>query len=229
MLWGTNTDTNKALKQPIPLTMLENAMKWFLCVMCIALLSGCGSGSDATEGEWKPSGDGKTIVNTKTGELRYTSSGKSVDEVNAEKKQVAAQQAKRFAARSEQETALFAERASQQKAEQKQVHEHNSRIYFRLKKFVVDHPMISGTGVGEISQYEWDLYTTPFRTNRMLNPVDQKFLLDFLGKAVRLEQYKDDQSFHEAIENLKRWEFGDRLRTLLDEFNDINGTDFKIE
>jgi hypothetical protein len=36
-------------------------------------------------GEWKPTGDGKTVVHTRTGELRYTASGRSVQEVAAER------------------------------------------------------------------------------------------------------------------------------------------------
>ncbi|QEG35112.1 hypothetical protein Pr1d_24030 [Bythopirellula goksoeyrii] len=35
-------------------------------------------------GEWKPSGDGRTIVNTSSGELRWTRSGRTVKESDSQ-------------------------------------------------------------------------------------------------------------------------------------------------
>lgn len=49
-----------------------------LCTIAIAAVTfGCGKDD---QGEWKPTGDGKTVVNSKTGEIISTASGLTVQQ-----------------------------------------------------------------------------------------------------------------------------------------------------
>jgi len=50
-------------------------MHMYLRTILVLALAGCS-------GEWKPSGDGKTIVHTRTGEIRMTATGETVEEYN---------------------------------------------------------------------------------------------------------------------------------------------------
>jgi hypothetical protein len=54
-------------------------------VVTLPLCLGCGQ-----KGEWKPTGDGKTVVNSATGEIKYISTGQTQEEIqikDAEDKQ----------------------------------------------------------------------------------------------------------------------------------------------
>jgi hypothetical protein len=159
---------------------------------------------------WRASGDGKTIFNSRTGELRYTASGRSVAEVNAEiKSQYAAQQS----ALAQAENKYKLEQVQRDQAREnrrQQIRNHNSAIYYKVKKFVDDHPTVVIPPLTEKSPYanqQWESYTKPFRTGHLLDRLDHSYLLDFLGRAIKHEPYKSDNSFTQAIDELKKWDF----------------------
>lgn len=137
-----------------------------------------------SSGQWKASGDGKTIFNSTTGDIRYTASGRLVAEENAErniKAEIAQEEYKRE--RAEREKTREAERLVDQ---QKRIAivAHNSDIYRKVKKFVDDNPKVifpSAATVGRSleetyqqaydqtsAHAEWERVTQPFRTGYLL-------------------------------------------------------------
>lgn len=150
------------------------------------------------EPEWKSSGDGKTIFNPRTGEIRYTHSGRSVTEVQAERERKAQEiDRKNLAYRQKQKRKELAD-----KQKKELVRQHNSKLYYKLKKFVDANPKVEGVG----SSGGWEFRTKPFRTNKLLTRQEHERLLNFLGLAIKKEPYKFNRAFYQAIEDLKKWD-----------------------
>jgi len=150
--------------------------------------------------DWSASGDGKTIFNTRTGELRYTASGRSVSEVNAERAAAYEANQEQYKIDQEKRDQEGISRTLVKEQKTNAIRSHNSAIYFRVKKFVDDHPKIVPT-------YEWEHVTRPFRTGMLLTRNEHSNLLDFLGRAVINEPHRSDASFSDAIGELKKWDF----------------------
>jgi hypothetical protein len=164
------------------------------------------------ESVWKATGDGRTIFNSKTGELRYAATGQSVAEMRAEREQ-ATQQAKR-----EQEDRDYLQKTeSERNAERnasnvrrESIRAQNSAIYLKVKKFVDDHPRITPPYINPndtFANYQWEQVTQPFRTGQLLTSEEHKNLLDFLGRVIINEPYKSDPSFREVIAELNKWDW----------------------
>jgi hypothetical protein len=175
-----------------------------------------------SSGQWRASGDGKTIFNSSTGEIRYTASGRSVAEIDAERRMEAKtaqlQQAEREKAREAQRVVEEQKRTAERLVEEQKrfaIFAHNSQIYRNLKKFVDDHPRITLPAAASPAEtydraykgLDWENVTRPFRKGYLLTREEHDTLLDFLGVAAVNEPGKSDPSFSQAIEELGKWEF----------------------
>jgi len=143
--------------------------------------------------KWRSSGDGKTIFNYRTGELRYTASGRSVKEVRAAA-------LKRYKLEDEQRSRERITREQRERSileHKKLVHAHNSKIFHSLKYFSGNYP--------ELGSY-WSQITRPFRVNQLLTRREHANLLDFLGRAVANGPHKNDLGIMSAINQLNSWD-----------------------
>ncbi|KKN13940.1 hypothetical protein LCGC14_1001260 [marine sediment metagenome] len=137
--------------------------------------------------------DGKTIFNYRTGELRYTASGRSVKEVRAAA-------LKRYKLEDEQRSRERITREQRERSileHKKLVHAHNSKIFHSLKYFSGNYP--------ELGSY-WSQITRPFRVNQLLTRREHANLLDFLGRAVANGPHKNDLGIMSAINQLNSWD-----------------------
>ena len=177
--------TMNALNKTILITV---GAATFTSILCTVLLRTLWS-----EPEWKSSGDGRTIFSTRTGELRYTSSGRIVAEVQADR---------------DRETKLSAIRLESERLADKRnrelVRNHNSAIFRKLKRFVDANPAVNVDHIYD--EFQWMLNTKPFRTNKLLSRRQHETLLDFLGRAIRKEPYKSNPEFSQAIKDLNEWD-----------------------
>ena len=80
----------------------------------------------------------------------------------------------------------------------------NGEIFERLTKSVNDHPEINARGY-TLAQSAWQSMTRPFRTGKPLTDSQRDHILDFLGRAIKVDKYKNDASFKRAIEDLKNY------------------------
>jgi hypothetical protein len=174
----------KAQQKTILIAVATAAATSVLCTLLIRTIW--------PEPEWKASGDRRTIFNTRTGEVRYAASGRSVAEVQAELERE----------RKESEERRERERLADAR-ERERVHSHNSAIFRKLKQFVDAHPDIVVSGYGPSV---WESRTRPFRINKLLSRRQHYDLLNYLAKAVNEEPYKSDPDFIQAIEDLNEWD-----------------------
>ena len=143
--------------------------------------------------KWRASGDGKTIFNYRTGELRYTASGRSVKEVRAAA-------LKRYKLEDEQRSRERIAREQRERAtleHKKLVSAKHSKIFHSLKYFSGNYP--------ELGSY-WSQITRPFRVNQLLTRREHAELLDFLGRAVADGPHKNDLGIMSAINQLNSWD-----------------------
>ena len=163
-------------------------------------------------GEWKPTGDGKTVVHSRTGEIRFTATGLTVEETerrNREKAVANKREADRIDARQWEEDVA----AAQQRAdldERRKVDEqaardandriaaHNATLYPTIKVFVMKH--------------DWNyrrLYYLPiiFASDMPLQNYEVSELIDYLLVAKSNPQlYKVSvQEVDEVLDALSKW------------------------
>jgi hypothetical protein len=152
--------------------------------------------------EWRASGDGKTIFSEKTGELRYTVSGRSVAEFQAEAAKEQIERERKVT----KETERWRNEAEQKRLANERKREasrrHKSQLFQEVKLFVDANPTVEGVTFN----WKWAEVTKPFRTSKLLSRREHAELLDFLGLAVQKEPYKSDPDFSKAIEALKAWD-----------------------
>jgi hypothetical protein len=124
-------------------------------------------------GEWKPTGDGKTVVNTRTGAIKVASTGEDIREFNARKARE--QQAREANAIREGqrrlEIALQAQEARQAEQEARQAEQEASQKAMALENGVHYHAAqraICSILPSEVSTHpgEWYFSTKPFRLDR---------------------------------------------------------------
>lgn len=176
-----------------------------LASMIAAIVCGC---SNSDQGEWKPAGDGRTIVNSKTGELRDVKTGLTVKELTAKREAAEDEAQKKDLANEAQRQASLAQARV---AEQRRL-ENNDRISARIKPFVERQLQRPGaTGTNTYAEYkrnhDWEKATKPLRTNSRLTDRDVIELLDMLKTAAKTEPFKSDASLREVIDELMRWEY----------------------
>jgi hypothetical protein len=131
-----------------PSPLVEEAVRYISLSLMFLAVAGCA-------GEWKPTGDGKTVVNTRTGEIRVTSTGESVKDFNA---RVAIEKARD----KERRAAAALESAKAAEVERLGSSEENGRHYHEIQLSVCS------TAPSELSEdYDtWWFAAKPFRLDR---------------------------------------------------------------
>jgi hypothetical protein len=168
-----------------------------LCVWFVASVT-------TRTGDWKPSGDGRTIVNTKTGEIRVTATGETVQEyrkrideelaaqaATAEKeyqqretdRQAAARQQQAAEAEKTRQRADAAEQARKQQelaaTEAAQQSAENGCHYHAIQIAVL------GTLPSEVSgDGQWWSLTSPYRADRFPLRYERDRLVEFLTDSM---------------------------------------------
>ena len=161
-----------------------------LCVWFVASVT-------TRTGDWKPSGDGRTIVNTKTGEIRVTATGETVQEYQkrideelaaqaaiAEKEYQQREADRQAAARQQQ--AAEAEKIEQTKKQQElaataaaQQSAENGNHYHAIQIAVLETLPSEVSGDGQ-----WWSLTSPFRADRFPRRYERDRLVEYLTDSM---------------------------------------------
>lgn len=179
----------------------------FAIVLFTASLLGCSKPVDP--GEWKPTGDGKTVVHSITGEIKYTRTGLTVEETR--RREIEAYEAhqaveKEAEAKRKLESAAYAAR-EQREQEARDARAilrlaHNRALQQRVRAFVDANPTLPTFELA----YQWDARTAAFRKGVLLTNDEVGELADKLGIVARHEQFKDDPLLKDAIAALHAWQ-----------------------
>lgn len=182
--------------------------------------------SDARR-EWKSSGDGKTIFNVRTGELIVTASGRSVSELEAERRENARETSQRNARYLDQQKRASREafenlqqRRADEELAAKQVRLSNLRHYCRIRQFFREAPIPPD----DQSSVEPNVYrietpkslTRPYRIDSFPTKTERDLLVKSID-TMRHEspskytsewgQFMSSADWQAVIENLQRLEF----------------------
>ncbi len=200
-------------------SMKEQAVRSIGLVVSAAILGGCilwaclPKSGVGDHGEWKPTGDGKTIVNSKTGELRLTRNGESVEfaeemrlrqiELN---KIIAEKEARKRKEESEREEAAEDARKAR---EVQYVHQQeaarqssNSEKYRQIKQFVELRwdQGFRPAPAGSRAFTEWYLATSPIRDGKPLTAANAKALGELLGRLRDAELARTSRELVSAVQ-----------------------------
>lgn len=182
----------------------------FLC--CVLIACGC-------DGEWKPTGDGKTVVHTRTGEIRVTSTAESVEKYNVRRK---AEAAVRAAESEKNQLRLEAERLTENQArarlrtqtkiavakEHRATALNNGHHYHAVQILVCNMPM---SEVQEIHG-SWWIDTKPFRLDQFPTKAERDKLLNLVEHAISGGGHISRENWSAIYDHLRSLEFDDRGR-----------------
>lgn len=154
------------------------------------------------EDDWKPTGNGVTIVNTRTGEIRLASTGQTVAEYDKELEEHAARERMEQSVR---DAATASKRKEESAAQlQRRVDQlvHNQAIYARVKQFVEKYPRLKTVG-GIDSFYVHAMRC--FRTGLLPSNAEVDEILDQLGNAASMPEYAGNSELRSAIAEMQKW------------------------
>ena len=164
-----------------------------------------------SKGEWKSTGDGKTVVHSITGEIKYTATGKTVEQV-AEETRIANEELSQKAAADAKLQAVIdlLQREERAKARYELIR-HNAQIVNQTKKYMDSHPVLRSSGYGASS---WDEKKVWFSTQRLPSDLEVQLTLNFLVGVKTTPGAKIDSELQPTIDALANWK---KQRHILDE------------
>lgn len=170
----------------------------------IALFSGLllGYWFGLSGDQWKPTGDGKTIVNSRTGEIRYAATGLTIQETADLKKKLAEENAAVYEQQERERHRKQAEREARQREFDTARSVNNWAIYYKIAEFVQKHSTFQPHSI-----YSWRHVTAPFRESRGLTDEEALTLRKALADAAYEEPHKSDPEVHAAIAELAKWKW----------------------
>lgn len=210
--------------------MKEQVIRSIGLVVSAAVLGGClvwfftPNPNPEDAGEWKSTGDGKTIVNSKTGELRLTRTGESVEfaeEMRLREIELNKIIAEKNARKREEETANreAADRSRKdreaQYAQQNEISRRstNSERYRQIKRFVELRwdEGFRPAPAGSKTFTEWYVTTLPIRDGKPLTHANAKALSELIERLRGAELYRTSQAIVAAVRDGQP----DRVDTIL--------------
>lgn len=184
--------------------MKEQIIRSIGSVVPAAVLGGClvwfftPNPKPLDEGEWKSTGDGKTIVNSKTGELRITRTGLTVEEsakLSAQDASEAEQQRSRqnakyaaqSAARDAQDAARQAEMRSRNNAIDAEIRVRNRGVYLKSKAFIESQNAKGFPGTVPYFNATWHRYTAAILAGQS---IDSRTLHSLKKLVLEIQTYE---------------------------------------
>lgn len=187
--------------------MKEQLIRSLGLVVSAAVLGGClvwfftPAPKPADEGEWKSTGDGKTIVNSKTGELRLTRNGMNVEDaedladrqarlreitVEQDRKKAEAEHLAREASAKE-EAARQAELRAHANAVDAKILARNRIVYLKTRAFIESQNANSFPSTIPYFNQTWHRYTAGILAGQ---PIDSRTLHSLKTLVLEIQTYE---------------------------------------
>lgn len=158
-------------------------------------------------GEWKPTGDGKTIVNSKTGELRLTRNGMNVEDAedladrHARLREIAAEQGRKKAeaerlaseANAHEEAARQVELRAHANAVDAKIHARNRIVYLKVRAFIESQNANSFPSTIPYFNESWHRYTAAILASQPINSTTLHSLKTLILEIQTYERIRIDK------------------------------------